>query len=283
MRSSESANMIAISTWMPKVMRSGKTKNAAMMSSHGTASAQCQLARRTMKASARSRYGKAAAPTRIAVARTVTSLSAIKAFRLDQEDEHGQRIDEEAAGIRIDVFAANIEDTEQHGREQRSLEAAKPANRDNDQKEHEIEHGEARCESEGLDGEATAERGEPAADGKGRGEQTIDIDADRLRHAPIVDSSPDLGADIRALEAVPEDGDEDGADNDDEGAIGRHRPHADIDLPGEKLRQRHGERRRPVKIRVAGDRHEGEPDGQQHLIELGRLVEARIEQPLEGN
>ena len=61
---------------------------------------------------------------------------------------------------------------------------------------------------EQLNGKPAAERGQPAADREREGEQQIDIDADRLRHAPVVDRGADLGADIGALEAVPERGDQ---------------------------------------------------------------------------
>ena len=100
-------------------------------------------------------------------------------------------------------------------------------------------HREARRQAEQLDGEPAAERGQPRADREGEREQQIDIDADRFRHAPVVDRGADLGADIGALERVPEHGDQHGAEHDQEGAIARESAEAEIDVALQPVRQRH--------------------------------------------
>ena len=70
-------------------------------------------------------------------------------------------------------------------------------------------------------------------------------------------------------------------DQDQEDAIGREGAKAEVDRPLEPVRQPHRHRRRAVDEGHRRGRHEHEPDRQHHLVELGRVVEARVEQPLE--
>src|SRR6185437_11435656 len=204
MRSSESANITQISTWPPKVMRSGKIKNAAIASSHGNASGHWNLCRLTRYSAARSR---AAIRSLLLV-----SLAAIKPRRLDQKHRDRNRVDEKPAGIGQQVFSGRVEYAEYKSGQQRALEAAKPADRDHNQEQHEIDHREAGREAEQLNREPAAKRCQPGADRESDREQQIDIDADRFRHASVVDRRPDLGADIGALEAVPKHRDQEEAD-----------------------------------------------------------------------
>src|SRR5579883_3672987 len=176
------------------------------------------------------RYAIAGARAADGAAAAIVSLAAIKPRRPDEQDHHRDRVDEKAAGPRIDILAAGIADAEQDGGDQRALQAAEAAHRDDQQEEHEVEHGEARREPEQLDREAAAERRKAAADREGEREQAIDIDADRLGHAPIVDRGADAGADIGALEGVPQDGHQGGADRDDEHPVGRKGARADGEL-----------------------------------------------------
>ena len=88
----------------------------------------------------------------------------------------------------------------------------KPTDRHHDQEQHQIKHRKTWREAEQLNCKAAAERGKTGSDGKSQREQPVDIDADRFRHAPIVDGGADLRANIRSLERVPEDGDKHGAE-----------------------------------------------------------------------
>src|SRR5947209_7234267 len=129
MRSSDSANSTISSTWLPNAMRSGNSQNAASASSQGNASATPNRWRRAMKATARAResaMGCAAAAAEVSVA-------AIEPRRLDQQDEDRDRVDEEAAGARIQVLAGGVADAEQDRGRERALEAAEPAARDHQQ------------------------------------------------------------------------------------------------------------------------------------------------------
>src|SRR6185437_182776 len=121
------------------------------------------------------------------------------------------------------------------------------------------------------------QRGKPAADGEGESEQQVDIDADRLRHAPVVDRGADLCANPGSLEAVPERGNERGADRNQKYAVGRKAAAANVDLTGEVTGNADRLRLGAVKIRVGRNRHEGEPDGREHLIEFAGAVDPGIE------
>src|SRR5690349_20243894 len=203
MRSSESANSTISSTWLPNAIRSGKTKKAATASTQGSASKMPKRWRVARNTRARSRASRPTA--------AVTSLAAIEPRRLDEQDQHRDRIDDEAAGACVDVLAGGVAHAEQDRGGERALEAAEAADRDHQQEEHEIKHREARGEPEQVDGEAAAERREPAADREGEGEQPVDIDADRLRDAAVVDGGADFCPDIGALEGVPQGRGERGA------------------------------------------------------------------------
>ncbi len=62
----------------------------------------------------------------------------------------------------------------------------------------------ARLDRKDLGAEPAAQRGEPAAEREGEGEQPRGVDADRLRHAAVVDRGADLRAELRALEPEPQ-------------------------------------------------------------------------------
>src|SRR5580692_4355761 len=275
MRSSDSANSTITSTWLPNTMRSGKMKKAAAAISQGSTSQSCRRWRVARYAMARVRTSGAGA------AAAIVSLAAIEPRRPDEQDQHRHGVDEKAAGAGKDVLAGGVAHAEQDRGEQRTLEAAETADRDDEEEEHEVEHREARREPEHLDREPAAERRKPAAHRESQREQAIDIDADRLRHAPVVDRGADAGADIGALEGVPQHGGQRGADRDDEHPIGRKGARREAELAGEILGQMDGLRARAVEIGVGGDRHVGEADSEQHLLEFGRPVEAGVEQPLE--
>src|SRR6202048_1131010 len=100
------------------------------------------------------------------------SLTAIEARRFEEQNEDGKRVDEESAGLGIQILAADIEDPQQDGGDKRALEAAKPAHRHDDEKEYKVEDGKARREPESLDRQPTAERGQTASPRTGGGKKT---------------------------------------------------------------------------------------------------------------
>src|SRR5262249_31839192 len=123
--------------------------------------------RSAMNATARAR-ASAFEPTASCDAKDL--VSAIDPRGLHQEDQHGNRINKEAAGVGIKVLATGIEDSEHDGRDQRTFEAAETTHRNHKQKEHEIDHREARGQSEQLDRQTAAERRQSTADCKGQRE-----------------------------------------------------------------------------------------------------------------
>src|SRR5581483_5364710 len=134
----------------------------------------------------------------------MVSLAAIEPRRFNEKDSDRHRVDKKAACIGEQIFSGSVEDTENKRGEQSALQATKPSDRDHDQEQHEVENGKARREPEQLDGKAAAERGKPGPHREGEREQPVDINTDRLRHPAVVDSRADSGADIRALERIPE-------------------------------------------------------------------------------
>src|ERR1017187_1289002 len=152
MRSSESANSTMISTWPPKVMRSGNMKKAATAITHGSASGQRKRWRRNKYSAARSRdWWRAALVMACALSALLLSLAAIEPRRLHEQHQNRDGVDEEAAGICQQIFSGSIENPEHQRGEQRAFQTAKPADHDHDQKQHEIEHGKARAQAEELD------------------------------------------------------------------------------------------------------------------------------------
>src|SRR5262245_12736815 len=118
--------MTMISTWLPKVMRSGKMKKAAMAISQGSASA-------TRKRCRRSRYSAARSRARSRPVASMVSLAAIEPRGLDQEDSDRDGIDEKAAGIGEQIFSTSVEHAEHQRGEQRAFQAAQSADCDDNQ------------------------------------------------------------------------------------------------------------------------------------------------------
>ena len=104
---------------------------------------------------------------------------------------------------------------------------------------------------------------------------------DRLRHRAVVHRRAHHRAPARALEADPQHRDEDRARNDDDHAVGRERAPEELGLALHEIRQRRGERVRPVREPRDRDRDEDQADREQHLLELAGGVEPRVQQPLE--
>ena len=71
------------------------------------------------------------------------------------------------------------------------------------------------------------------------------------------------------------------ADDDQEDAVGAVLHEAEIELPLQRRRQDQLLVLRADQQRHRRDHHEDQPDGEQHLVELGGAVEPGIEQPLE--
>ena len=71
------------------------------------------------------------------------------------------------------------------------------------------------------------------------------------------------------------------ADHDQQQAVGAIRGDADVDLALQRLRQDELLVLRPDQQHHERAQREHEADGEQHLVELGRPIEAPVEQPLD--
>src|SRR5271154_281046 len=170
----------------------------------------------------RKRSRRARKPETPARSRTASSLAtgnsdllaSIEPCGLYEQDQHRDGIDGEASRVGEQIFASSIANAEDESAGQCAPHAAGAADRNDQQEKHQINDSEARRQSKELDGKATAKRGQSTADGKCEREQTIDINADRLRHASVVDRGADFSADTGALEAVPKRRNQRGADHD---------------------------------------------------------------------
>ena len=87
--------------------------------------------------------------------------------------------------------------------------------------------GVAGVDRQDLGAEPAAERRERAAEREGQGEEQAGVDAERLRHAAVVDGGADARAEIGALEGEPQRAEDGEAGDQDEGAVGREGDAAD--------------------------------------------------------
>ena len=97
----------------------------------------------------------------------------------------------------------------------------------------------------------------------------------------IVDAGAHHGADAAALEKQPEQQRDGKAEADQEQAIRREHPGADLHGSLQRLRHRkpqHGSA--PDRLHQIQE-HEGEAEGQQHLIHVAAAIERPHEQPLD--
>src|ERR1700733_11784529 len=108
MRSRDSANRIIISVWPPRIMWLGKIKEAAIARIHGSVSATRKRSRRSRKLMARPRSTAISLPA----SGDDTLLVSIKSFRFNEQDQHSDGIDAEAAGIGEQIFAGGVAQAE---------------------------------------------------------------------------------------------------------------------------------------------------------------------------
>jgi len=102
-----------------------------------------------------------------------------------------------------------------------------------------------RIEAEKLCTEPAADRRHAAAEREGDREQTIDIDAERFGHTPVVDHGADLGADPCALEGEPEAEDNQDSDRNQEDTVGTIPREAELDLASQRRWQVRGTYKNP--------------------------------------
>ena len=202
-------------------------------------------------------------------------------LRAPQQQGERRHIDEKGAELRDQVLAGEVADAEQQCREEGPADRAEPADGDDDQEVDEVLEGISGIDRQDLGAESAAQRRKRAAEREGQGEEQAGVDAERLRHAAVVDGGADARAEIGALEGEPQRAEDDEAGDQDEGAIGRERHAAEAEFLPEDVRHAHALRQRPPDEFRRGGRHEDQADREQHLFQLAGIVEPRIEHPLQ--
>src|SRR4029077_3522200 len=114
--------------------------------------------------------------------------------RTPQQEKNGERVDEDGAPLGQVKLEHEIEYAEQQRGVIDADHAAEAADRHHDQKIHQIFERVLRIEAEKFRAEPAAERRHAAAEREGDGEQPVDVDAKRFRHAAVVDGGANLGA-----------------------------------------------------------------------------------------
>ena len=108
-------------------------------------------------------------------------------------DHHG--VDDEGADRGDIIFAGDVEHAEQQRAEQRAQNAVRAADGDDDQERHQEFDRKGRIDAaDDIGGERAAQPGKAAADGEGDGEDAVDVDAEPVGDAGVVDRRPQLRA-----------------------------------------------------------------------------------------
>src|SRR5690606_30026715 len=122
----------------------------------------------------------------------------------EEQDDDQEQIDQERSEFRHKILARHITDAEKSRTEERAGYRAKPADADHDQHIDEEVEPEGRIKADDLNGKRPAEAGKAATERKGHRENSLDIEAKRLRNALVVDGGPDLCAEPGALQREEE-------------------------------------------------------------------------------
>src|SRR6202035_5681719 len=204
-----------------------------------------------------------------------------QSLRPPQQQQDGERIDEDGAAFGQIEFQHEVEHAEDQGRVIDAHHAAEPADRYRDQEIHQVFERVLRIEPQKFGAQAAADSRHAAAEGEGDGEQPVDIDAERFRHAAVVDRGADLGADAGALEGERDAEPDQKADHDQEDAVGAVLQEAEIDLAAQSSRQLQRLAFRADHDDGAGDENKNQPDGEENLVELAGTIKPPIERALQ--
>src|SRR5450631_3819668 len=200
----------------------------------------------------------------------------------DQHDNH-DGVDDEGAERRHVIFAGDVADAEQKRGEKRASNARCAPDRHHDQKvDHEFER-EAWVETQDLDTERATEAGQARPKGESERENPIDVDAEPARHPSIVDGGAQAAAEARVGKYELQPNRKQATDHDDEQPVAPDTDAKDIEPALQDARNSHEDLTRTHDVIDRGHRHEYEADGEQHLIEVGFLIDMHIERALQDN
>src|SRR5215469_3153098 len=127
------------------------------------------------------------------------SCAAEQTLRPPEQNGERQGVDEEGAEFRQQILESSVGDAQQQGGKEGFLDDAQGAHRDDDEEVDEVLQRVAWVDGEYLGTKRAAQTGEPATKCERRCEEPRGVDADRLRHAAVVDGSADARAEARSL------------------------------------------------------------------------------------
>ena len=201
-------------------------------------------------------------------AATLTLFPSKQALRPPQQDQNREHVNEDGAALGQIELQHEVE----HAKKQRGVidadHAAEPADRHRDQKIDQIFERILWIEAEKLGAKTAAESRHAAAESECDGEQPVDIDAERFRHAAVIDGGADLRADPRALESEPDAERNQNPTHDQKDAVGAILQEAEIELAASAGGSCSVWLSGPITMVVAGNEDEDQPDRKQHLVEF---------------
>ena len=207
-------------------------------------------------------------------------LDAEQALRPHQQHHRHHQIDQEQREAREIGLAEGIDLADQQAADEGAAQASHPADDDDDEGGDENFGIHAGIEPEHGASRDAAERGQRHAGAEDAGEEERDIGAEPRRHGGVVDAGAHHGADAAAVEEQPQQQRHRKAEPDQEQAVGRE--HAEPDLGGalEDLRRRQPhDHAAPYRLHQI-EEHEGEAEGQQHLVHVAAAIERPHEHEL---
>src|SRR6516165_7732197 len=218
------------------------------------------------------RYGRWWSLARRERPRCSRRLPSKQAVRSPQQYENGDHVDEYRAALGQIELEDEIECAEEHRGIVNADYAAQSAHRNRNQKINQIFERVLRIQSQKFGAKASAKRRHTAAESKGNRKQAVDIDAERFRHAAVVDGCANLRANASALEREPDGDHNDQSDQDQENAVGAVLHEAQIDLAYQFGWQLQRLTLRSDQDRERGHKDKNQANRQQHLVELAGTI-----------
>src|SRR5438876_3880040 len=213
--------MPAIRIWLPSVRYFGKRKNTAMGRSQKAISSLAHFCEGRLFMRVSSPVASYASPRQ-------------PAREQQQQDDH-RDVNDEGSDLRRVIFAGDVEHAEYQRGDQRALNRAGPANRDDEQEVHHVFERERGVEAQHIDPEPAAQPRQARAEGEGQAEHAVDVDAEPRRGLLVVHRRAYLGAETRALDEPSERERDRDDDRDEEEPIRAEIEAENVNLAAQKL------------------------------------------------
>jgi hypothetical protein len=202
----------------------------------------------------------------------------------DQDHDH-QAVHDERAQLGDVVLARHIGNAQQQRGQQRPRDRRGSAHgHDYEEIDHELQR-ESRVQPQHLGAQRPAQAGQARTERESREEHHVDVDAQARRDPLVIDRGPQAGAEAGARQHVLQGNGERGAHGDDEQPIVAHAQHqravADLGAAAQPAGQLHDLLGGTHEVVGRGHGHEGQADGEQHLVQVGPVVERAIQRALQ--